>query len=274
MDIEQIADELFKQVVGHLERCLAPLIERVAAIEARQPERGMPGKDGEPGRDAEPIDVQDVVRELLATSEIKTMAELHAVAAVHEYMAEHPVRDGKDGEPGREGQPGKKGDPGRDGVGMAGAVIDRNGALVITQSDGKTVELGVVIGKDGKDGEPGKDGSDGVDGLGFDDLDAAFDPDQGVTLKFTQGERQKTFRWSIPVMKHVGFWRESMSAKAGNTTTHNGSLWIALRDTKATPNHENADDWMLAARKGRDGDPGKVVKEEPVRPVKLEAGRG
>src|SRR5690606_30363858 len=60
--------------------------------------------------------------------------------------------------------------PAKDGMGFTDAVIDRNGALVLTKSDGGTVDLGRVVGRDGAPGErgekgdAGKDGRDGVDG--------------------------------------------------------------------------------------------------------------
>ncbi len=42
----------------------------------------------------------------------------------------------------------------KDGVGLAGAVIDRNGNLVITCTNGIIIPLGKVIGNDGKDIDP------------------------------------------------------------------------------------------------------------------------
>jgi hypothetical protein len=44
-----------------------------------------------------------------------------------------------------------KGDKGDSGVGIAGAVIDRVGGLVLTLSDGSTKDLGQVVGRDGID---------------------------------------------------------------------------------------------------------------------------
>jgi hypothetical protein len=62
---------------------------------------------------------------------------------------------------------GEKGDPGpsgENGIGVADALIDREGALVVTLSDGRTKSLGVVVGLNGKDGSTGRDGTDGADG--------------------------------------------------------------------------------------------------------------
>src|SRR3546814_16396699 len=46
--------------------------------------------------------------------------------------------------------PAEKGAP---GVGLAGAMIDRAGTLVVTTRDGQAHNLGLIVGKDGKPGE-------------------------------------------------------------------------------------------------------------------------
>lgn len=49
-----------------------------------------------------------------------------------------------------------------------------------------------------------------------------------------------------------GYWRDGKSAKRNYAFTHNGSLWIAMRDTSDTPSNDSLD-WNVIARKGRDG---------------------
>src|SRR5690606_22348140 len=111
-------------------------------------------------------------------------------------------------------------------------------------------------------------GKDGVDGLAFDKVSGEMDPGRGYVLRFEHGERTKEL--VLPYMRHIGLWCEGMDAKGGNTTTHNGSLWLALRDTKAAPCYVHKDGWALAARKGRDGDKGDPGKDyKPPEPVKL-----
>lgn len=79
-------------------------------------------------------------------------------------------------ERGEKGEPGDLGAPGEMGVGMAGAMIDRSGVLILTLSNGETKDLGNVVGKDGahgKDGADGKDGLNGADGKdGLNGVDA------------------------------------------------------------------------------------------------------
>jgi hypothetical protein len=217
------------------------------------------------GKDADPISMPDVAAEILATDELKTLVDLHVAEAVAKYFEENPIQHGKDGKPGEKGEPGQsiKGEPGADGVGLAGAIINRAGELVVTKTNGEAIALGVVVGKDGDCGK------DGADGLGFDDLSAASDGERGVVLKFQRGEVVKEFAFHFPAIIDRGYWREGTEAKAGDAMTHDGTLWIALRDTKAKPARDS-EDWRIGARKGRDGIQGPPGKDyKPPGPVKL-----
>lgn len=69
-----------------------------------------------------------------------------ATAPLNARIAELEARKPEAGPPGEKGDPGERGE---DGVGIAGALIDRTGALVLTLSDGSTRELGQVVGRDG-----------------------------------------------------------------------------------------------------------------------------
>lgn len=62
------------------------------------------------------------------------------------------------------GEKGERGEQGPLGTGMAGAMIDRSGVLILTLSNGETRELGPVVGKDGIDGKNGADGEPGQPG--------------------------------------------------------------------------------------------------------------
>ena len=57
-------------------------------------------------------------------------------------------KDGKDGRPGRDGLPGLPGADGKDGVGVLGARIDFDGALIITLTDGNEINVGEVVAPD------------------------------------------------------------------------------------------------------------------------------
>ena len=233
-----------------------------------------PGPRGPAGQDAEPVLVADVVKELLETDALDPIIDLMVAAAVAKHFEENPVqngKDGRDGEPGPQGQPGEKGADGKDGTGLADALIDRDGALVLTMTDGRSKALGVVIGRDGSDGAAGRDG------LSMADVAREYDADaHEIVERWTVAGEAKELRYPAGGIRPGGFYREGMKCHALQAITHDGALWIAKRDTTAKPCLENADDWQLAARKGRDGRDGKDGKPPPGPVIldKPEAGNG
>lgn len=67
----------------------------------------------------------------------------------------------------------------------------------------------------------------------------------------------------------VGVTHQGTKAKAGEAWVHDGSLWIAKKDTPAKP-ETAGEDWVIAARKGRDGERGPKGKDAiPEAPIKL-----
>lgn len=132
---------------------------------------------------------------------------------------------------------------GDNGVGLAGALIDRDGNLILTLTNGETRDLGNVVGKDGEPGAPG---------LGFDDLDVSvLDDDRTIELSFRRGEEEKAFTLKWPTMIYRGVWHEG-EFSAGDAVTWGGSVWIAEKDTNAKPDAADSG-WKLAVKKGRDG---------------------
>lgn len=240
-----------KAMAAIVKEATAPLLKRIEELEARQPEQGPPG---DPGRDAEPVEVSEVVREILGSDELRTLVNLEAVA----YMKENPPADGEDGEPGRDGEPGKKGDPGEDGAGIADLLIDRDGNLTATFTDGRMKSLGLVV---GKDGAPGRDGSDGAD---LTEIGMDFDGERTVMVKGRTGEVTK--RLPIPLWR--GYWSEKVVAERGDIMTHNGTAYIAVVDNpKCEPGVGKYDhEWKVFTRKGRDGKDGRngVDRTKPV----------
>jgi hypothetical protein len=236
---------------------IAELVERaVAALP--------PAKDGEPGPAGDSVTV-DQLAPLVAEEVAKAVAGLPVppagkdadpelvarmvAAAVTEAVAALPApRDGKDG---------------RDGVGVAGAFIDRSGELTVTLSDGAMKSLGLIVGKDGQPGEAGKDGEpgrDGADGLGFEDMSIEHDGERGFVLRFERGQIKKEFPFTIPSVIDRGVWREGQYQK-GDGATWAGSFFIAQRDTTDKP--ETSDAWRLSVKRGRDGKDGKPGERGP-----------
>lgn len=242
MDIEKLADSLFKQMEARIAASLAPVLAKLEALEAKE----IPKAD-------------DIVREILAGDRLETLVDLHVTEAV---AALPPPKDGEDAPPVTEDQVAKavagylQANPvknGEDGIGIAAFMRNEKGELIATNTRGEIFNLGKIKGEDGKDG------------LGFDDLTVSFDGD-AIVHEYKRGDQCKSVRFPLNVMRHIGFWREGMAAKSGNTVTNSGSLWLALRDTDETPSY-NAKDWILAARAGRDGQDKTDAK--PSQPVKL-----
>lgn len=61
-------------------------------------------------------------------------------------------KDGTNGKDGADGKNGTNGADGKDGIGISGASINADGQLVITYSNGKTVNLDKVVGMNGTNG--------------------------------------------------------------------------------------------------------------------------
>lgn len=226
--------------------------------------QGVPGEKGADGKDAEPIDLADVAAEILSTDALKTLVELHVADAVQKYFEANPIQHGKDGavgpqgERGQDGAKGDKGDKGEDGIGLAGAVVNRSGELVITTTKGEALTLGPVV---GRDGAPGRDGAD---------LSSPTFEWEGRTcrVKAQNGEVMSSYTFPIPL--DAGYWRDGMKCQPGDIVTQDGSAWICLKETADRPSYQNKTEWRMFARKGRDGDKGEPGGgPKPVEPVKL-----
>lgn len=146
----------------------------------------------------------------------------------------------------------------KDGVGLAGAMIDRDGALQITTTNGEVKSLGKVVGKDGDDG------------ISFDSFELEYLPESHeIAVKASVGTRTKELRYPAGGIRPAGYWREGTKAKASEAWVHDGSSWFAVRDTTSKPESKSVD-WIIAARKGRDGETVvKTVNTGPAAPIKL-----
>jgi hypothetical protein len=146
----------------------------------------------------------------------------------------------------------------KDGLGLAGAMIDRDGALQITMTNGEVKALGKVVGEDGHDG------------LSLDAFELEYLPESHeIQLKATAAGRTKELRYPAGGIRPAGYWREGTKAEAGEAWVHDGSLWIARKSTPTKP-ATGSEDWIIAARKGRDGERGaKGIDGTPPAPIKL-----
>lgn len=226
---------------------------------------GLNGKDGANGIDGKSITLADV--QPILSEAIKTMQESATKALDAAIKAIPAPINGKDGIDGKDGAMGDRGEKGADGIGLAGAMLDREGALLVTLTNGEVKSLGVVVGKDGSHGANGKDGLDGISLDAF-DMDYIEETHE-VRIKASCAGRTKELRYPAGGLRPAGYWREGAKAKACETWVHDGSLWIAVKDTPSKP-QTGSDDWIIAARKGRDGESiVKTVNAGPAAPIKL-----
>jgi hypothetical protein len=150
----------------------------------------------------------------------------------------------------------------KDGLGLAGAMIDRTGALQITLTNGEVKSLGVVVGKDGENGS---------DGISLDAFEMEYLPESHeIAIKASAGSRVKELRYHAGGIRPAGYWREGTKAQAGEAWVHDGSTWYAKTATASKP-ESRSKDWIVGARKGRDGETVvKTINAGPPAPIKLQ----
>lgn len=217
---------------------------------------GRDGTNGVDGKDGASITFDDVQPTLV--SALKGIRD-EAAELINAAIKDIPIpKDGRDGKDGLKGESGEKG---ADGIGIAGAMIDRDGNLMATLSNGEVKNLGPVV---------GKDGTNGLDGIGFESFDLEYIPESHeIAIKAVAAGRSKELRHPAGGIKHGGYWREGTKAAACETWTHAGITWIAKRHTIAKPERDSAD-WEIFANKGRDGERGqKGIDGSPPTPIKL-----
>lgn len=257
LDLDDIADV----VASAVNAATAPLIERldaqaklIADLDAREMPTAIKGDDGEVDMEQVAEIVGQYVREAVAAipapkdgesvdlDEIKRLID----EAMPELPAPVPV------EPDSEAIAAVVADSvskavsalpvAKDGIGLADALIDKDGNLVITMTDGRTKTLGKVV---GKDGEPGAT-------FTLDDFDIEQTDERTLEFKFLRGDTMHSFEIEFPVPIFKGAFKEGQAYARGDMTVWGGSLWTATKETSSKPDMPDSG-WMIAARKGRDG---------------------
>lgn len=284
-DGKAFGEQMVEVVRSYVDEVYAPLraenealTRRIIALEELEPRVGEAGRDGADGRDADPELMRQMIAEAVAALPDAPAgrdgeagrdgvdgrdgcdADMEALKAhCAELIAAMPKpengKDGRDGVDGRDGADGQKGDPGRDGndgadgVSLAGALIDRDGVLNLTLSNGEVKALGRVEGRDGRDG---KDGERGSDGQAWDDMEIKRTGLRTVELSFDHGDRRNTFEMDFPVPVYRGVFAEGEAYEPGDMATWAGSLWHCNEPTVEKPG-DGSKAWTLAAKRGRDG---------------------
>jgi hypothetical protein len=258
--------EIVAAVKQHVDRSLAPVLDRLKALEEvlAAPMVFVPDLDAvkadmealrksvseiPPPPEFPHIPTKDEILGWIPQPELpdfKAMLD-EAVAALPPPEKGEKGDKGDPGEPGRDGVDGA---PGRDGLDVVKFLRGESGHLIGVLRDGTTTDLGEYV---GKDGEPGRDG------FGFDDLKFEHDGEREFKLRFIKGDAVKEFPFRVPVMIYRGVYREGEQYEQGDVCTWGGSLWHCDTQTKDKPGGEQKC-WTLAAKKGRDG------KDAPVTP--------
>lgn len=285
MTPEQMADV----VMSAVRVATAPLLDRIAALEAKSL---IPGPQSEPGPKGE-------------------RGEKGDRGESGERGADGPIgpvgAKGEKGDPGlagKDGADGLNGKDGRDGVGIVSAVVNRAGCLIVTTTDGLEKDLGLIVGKDGQHGESGEagrngadgrdgaqgpagaqgpqgapgeigpigpaglNGKDGADGLGWDDLVVEQIDERTAVVKCQRGLQVKEVgRMTFPVEIYRGVYLDGKTYERGDGVTWAGSEWHCNEATSTRPG-DGSKAWTLKVKRGRDGKDGKDASSLPVVSIK------
>jgi hypothetical protein len=286
--IKKLMDSVFET----LDSVLDPLVDRIGALEKRQPEPGEKGDAGEKGADG--VGYQGNQGE----PGVPGKDGRDGIDGKDGANGKDGV-DGKDGATGKDGPPGRDGIDGKDGLeGNAGkdGVDGQQGARGADGDDGAPGADGRdgAAGVNGIDGKDGKDGRDGMDGKSLtvadvgDWLEANFSkwalaaerrvyelgekavaampkPRDGVDgLSADDIEivgRSMRLKRAGKVIKEAtldfpmwrGVYDDAETYEAHDMVTFGGSVWIATEgDRTKRPGFEGSA-WKLAVKKGRDG---------------------
>lgn len=262
---------LAKQTAVLVREATAPLLKRIAELESRQPEKGEKGEPGRDGKDGAqgPRGDKGETGPAPEESVIKALIEAHVKSIA---LPQGPKGEqGERGLQGDRGEKGEAGEPGQDGrdaevsfddiVKAVETVHERLIAKYMLDFERRATDTlqkaidKIPAPKDGKDGRDGKDGQSGKDGLSVTDLQREYDPathEIVETWRAPGSEVAKSMRYPAGGIRPAGYWKERTVAKSGEAWTHEGTLWIAMRDTSEKPSIESKD-WVIGARKGRDG---------------------
>ena len=274
LDLDAIADV----VAGAVREATGPLLARIDALEQRElvlPEKGDPGvgvvsaeirhdvleitlSDGtlieaggvtpRHGKDADPEMVKAIVDEMTQQAVSEQLAE--AVKAMPAPEPVDPIAPDMEaiGKLIDEGiarvvaqlpKP-EKGEP---GIGVAGGMIDREGDLVLTLSNGEKRNVGRVVGNDGKSPPP----------FTLDDFDVEPVNERTIRLGFTKDNEKHTFELAFPVLIGRGIWSDGEDYERGDVVTWGGSAWEAVEPEKGIKPDLSSGGWRILAKRGRDG---------------------
>src|SRR5262245_5516949 len=149
-------------------------------------------------------------------------------------------------------------------------VVDRDGALLATFSNGDVKNMGSVVGPPGKDCDmaavhrqvaeflAANKPKDGIDGLSIEQIE--YDGER--TFRLVNAKVDRSF--VIPFPLYQGLWKQRAYVR-GDEVTSDGSQFIAMRDTDREPGTVDSG-WRLACKRGGVGSRGPPGKDATVPP--------
>lgn len=288
LDVDKLADALIRGAQRYIDRMVEPVLQRLAQIEASpaapsaedmarmvatEVERAVEaiprptdGKDADPAETARLVHAE-VAKAIVAIEippgepgksvtleDVRPLVEAAVAEAVGKAVSA-AVSEAVKGIPVPQIPPG-----------YAKALIDRDGSLVLTRTDGSTENVGVVAGRDAdmdalkaevvKLVEAIPRPRDGEDGVGFDDMDIVLsDDERTLTISAEKGERKREWSFRLSHVVDRGVWQQNWPGgyQKGDGVTWGGQFWIATEDTELSPDlSKDGRPWRLAVRKGRD----------------------
>jgi hypothetical protein len=191
----------------------------------------------------------EMVRDYVAGELGPIRAENAALRAELDELKQRAPEKGDPGEPGPAGKDGANGQDGKDGVGLADALTDEEGQLVLTMSDGRTKQLGVIRGADGVDG---KDGERGPAGFSLEHFAIETIGERTVKYSFRDANEEVSACLTPPSIIYRGVWEEKAEYEPGDVTTWAGAAWHCDEAKGLKPGDADSG-WRMMVKRGRDG---------------------
>lgn len=166
---------------------------------------------------------------------------------------------------------------GVDGKGIVDALIEADGTLTLTMTDGQVKRVGKVVGEDGKSAPAPAGISDveingsgelvftmtdgtksnvgkvvGEDGKTFDldDFHIEMPDERTLTMSFQGGNQKHNFDVELPVPCYKGVFKEGAEYRKGDIVTWGGSAWHCNEHKSRRPAEADSG-WTLMVKAGR-----------------------
>jgi Collagen triple helix repeat (20 copies) len=197
------------------------------ALQGQPGEKGEKGDKGDPGAAGRGISTFDSSSgNLIVTFTDNSTKDLGRIIG-------KDGKDGKNGTDGKDGTTGAVGPAGEPGRGILAADL-KDGALIVSYTDGTFQNVGNIVGpkgdpgEPGQPGEPGKDGAPGIDGKdgapgapgkdGLTPISVDTDVFGNVTISYSDGSVAQAGKVILPTVEIFSCENDTLSFKLSNDT--------------------------------------------------------